>query len=714
MTIFNFEFNWNNVAAICPEYLKYLVADCTNNHTEPACSEVKIDGGQSEEEDDIISEVHSKDDECLHTSYRKRNYEPSLILKPMYNAKDAPTGKMNPLQLMPPKSVLDAGSKMTFPGRKGWATQYTITSNMYNDNTMSLCKTRIVEKEDKITLVRAKYWFDPCRNIVKDQSGEFKCLTYNKKTKCLYYLFREPKRPAAPKRTRRYRTRIQGLLWNANLVLQAFGVVSPIMIQSFIDLVEEAVLRDVPDAFIPEFTFTEPPQTRIRMVYLNHYNLELDNFTRRKLLVLIIQHKAGSRLDWLTEKVFTNISCLLSIEGVEARIEYKDFPHPRDIKRGHKRMVSRIVPSLRASRSLKHLLKSVLGKFYSNLYLNLVKHCDISGEMWIVLLRATYHRFMPKYIYHWITELTKNESYYNKEVMIQIVDSLRSSNTLNPVDHFVPGPPDGRSKTIGPGANILETWVKITKRFIENGQPIVAWSMWRDMYNMADELSIRIRPNKLMSAENVHDYHNILSDILDRDRRVSIKYKDLIFREFESPNKMYGKFKFTQLETADELVKEGRDMHHCVGGYAGRCADGYSIIFSMHTDKHSYVTIELDGRDPEYPIRQKYTINDVTVTSESIIETIEEWHKDTLRLHKGDTTTYYRLCAAAREAEKLEEKINKINELRKICDSQRLINEAVKLRACMNKTHTAELPWEDEDGLTEQYQNAGLVPVHVA
>ena len=42
-------------------------------------------------------------------------------------------------------------------------------------------------------------------------------------------------------------------------------------------------------------------------------------------------------------------------------------------------------------------------------------------------------------------------------------------------------------------------------------------------------------------------------------------------------------FKFRELNTSDELRKEGNEMHHCIGGYWDRCLDGDMRIFSGST-----------------------------------------------------------------------------------------------------------------------------------
>jgi hypothetical protein len=49
-----------------------------------------------------------------------------------------------------------------------------------------------------------------------------------------------------------------------------------------------------------------------------------------------------------------------------------------------------------------------------------------------------------------------------------------------------------------------------------------------------------------------------------------------------------------ELVSGDELADESAAMHHCVGSYAYRCAQGRSAIFSVTLDGERRITVELD------------------------------------------------------------------------------------------------------------------------
>ena len=89
-------------------------------------------------------------------------------------------------------------------------------------------------------------------------------------------------------------------------------------------------------------------------------------------------------------------------------------------------------------------------------------------------------------------------------------------------------------------------------------------------------------------------------------------------------------------------------MHHCVGGYAYNCAEGTSIIFSMRKGDKSYITIEVSPKGG-HEIIQQYTLHDITVTSEKVLDIINRWRSDCVALHVKDTETYYDKCKAKLE-----------------------------------------------------------------
>ena len=64
---------------------------------------------------------------------------------------------------------------------------------------------------------------------------------------------------------------------------------------------------------------------------------------------------------------------------------------------------------------------------------------------------------------------------------------------------------------------------------------------------------------------------------------------------------------FIELVSAEDLMSEGRRMHHCVGGYAGAVKDGRSLIFHLEfAGEPSTIELEIDssGSDTKYFVNQ--------------------------------------------------------------------------------------------------------------
>lgn len=89
----------------------------------------------------------------------------------------------------------------------------------------------------------------------------------------------------------------------------------------------------------------------------------------------------------------------------------------------------------------------------------------------------------------------------------------------------------------------------------------------------------------------------------------------------------YGNYVVVIPKSAKEIVDEGANMHHCVGGYAQRVIDGRDyIVFVRHKDTPDkcYITCEIytDGRMGQY-----FLAHDRYISSEEDIEFYREFEK---------------------------------------------------------------------------------------
>jgi len=291
--------------------------------------------------------------------------------------------------------------------------------------------------------------------------------------------------------------------------------------------------------------------------------------------------------------------------------------------------VGKLIPNLQKSNHMRIAVKTILGGDYSKFFIKLLNMVKIDAGFLIIWILCTREGLIDKELRHWFVQSINNNDVELTKCIIYTFDPMLHSLINDPQRIPV----------------IAKSFIKTCKRMIEatNSETnLPRWHIWNDMYNMADQLNIRIRPNKL-TIFDVTNIHEKLTSIIRRDRSIIRKYQDVIFDEFISPDKDYDGFHFVQLRTAEALKNEGIAMHHCVGGYAYNCAEGISIIFSMRKDDKSYITIEISPKG-SHEILQQYTLHDITVTSEKVLNLINRWHSDCVTLHIKDTETYYDRC----------------------------------------------------------------------
>jgi len=666
-------FDYNVVLSDCPEYRKYLI-NINDLYKKRINTVPELDNPDQCVDDvdgelEVLRQVSSNESNKSEVdgSDKARIVEtPEIgpihyILNPIYENPPLPA-KMNPLQLMPPKRVLGADSKMYYPGKTGYVLEYQIVRNEYRDRSVCLAKYKVNETEDKIQLIHAKYWFDQEKNIVSDRKSKFRCLTYNKKTRNAYHTFRLPKEFKDGKRPKGLLTTVHGMLVTTSVFSIATEGVSLPLLKTFVDRVEKAVLKDVPDAYIP----IEPPPKEnkwstdsfIRVPHTKQMrHLDSCNFEQIKLQMLLLQHKANTRLDWLTEYVLSNFDSLVSIKGLKYLIEgthQYDVDYSKYYLNERKRRIRKIVPALRTG-SLKKVSKALCGEFYTKLVTKLIDTVVLSGDSWVIVMTSMYTDNMPKILYHWLNDLLNNDI-LDKDIVKKVVwEVLKVCNDL--------GNMSKNSAEYKHTIIVIELWARANKRFIEHGGSLSRWFTWRDMYTMANDLNIRIRSNKFKDADDVKRRHDVFSELTRRDMAVSLDYKDVVFGEFDIPDKEYDEFTFVQLRTAEDLIHEGTTMHHCVAGYADRCVEGRSILLSMRKGDRGYITIELDGTSLPYRIRQQYSIHDTRVANDYILSLVNEWLKDINELHKNDTSTYTQICKPLYDMFVINHRLRKLREL---------------------------------------------------
>lgn len=124
---------------------------------------------------------------------------------------------------------------------------------------------------------------------------------------------------------------------------------------------------------------------------------------------------------------------------------------------------------------------------------------------------------------------------------------------------------------------------------------VVSYSEMRDMLNLEKEKKL---------PKNVLELHDILQAQL---KEIEIKGMEEAFKrnaiEYQKMANAFNeqmpddKFIIIAPESATDLMNEGQKMHHCVGSYIRRFANGYSKIFFVRLKENidePFATIELD------------------------------------------------------------------------------------------------------------------------
>ena len=544
------------------------------------------------------------------------------MLKPEYTTQPLNGRKVNPLQLLPPKFVLDEGSTI----HRTHQTVYKVKHERHRGMAKSLGRSRFSDASDngKLRLINSTYWFDPIHNTMSEKKSTFQSLVYNTKSRRMYS--RRYESTGAKGTKNRYKSVVRGVAFNTTTLHKVYSSMPAEIYLQFVQRLREVVLKDVPDAHVPHGKFldqllcSKSPDTVVevtKMIYLTG--------------ILVLQHKAGKRIDWLDAHIFYKVSTLLNEQHISNyftdEANRAAFGESSRIFINYRRYrLAAIRKCIKDSPGLKSFVKALFGKQYRKIAFTMLLREVDSHDLSQTLATVIDGR-MPKNIYHYIVNLLK---------------SGLASDELETLSTII-GVITGREVTDLKNQRLytcLKTYEKFGRTPGHGG-----WHRWRDMYDMAEELHIRIRPNKFTNKDDIDALHDGLSEIRNRDRRIQLDYEGIEFEPFAHPDKEYEDgFKFVFLDTPQALVHEGTAMHHCVGSYADRCIRGSSIIFSMRKGDRSYITIELNGNT--YEIRQKYTIKDHTVENQGILSMIDRWRGDVLNMHMNEdaSKSYRTIC----------------------------------------------------------------------
>lgn len=652
---------------------------------------------------------------------RKNNYEggyPEYELQPLYDTSDPLVckkrhgrifnfkfdPKMFPTALTPPKQVLGAGSIMNVGNNTIYNFDAEKTERGRKYPVMIVTKYKFSHTHPHIRLLNAQYRFCQINDCMSDIKNLFRGLTFNYETSNAFLI-----KNTHSKKGKRFHTELLGLLFNLNNIEILLNSSMPSrLVNKFLTKMYLLVKEKY-----PQLTISIPTKEEDTNKFSTQHENNTINYAPKRYIInisnqlkvvnennksstlsviifvqILLQAKTHNKFDINNYQILKHIQSCLSTElhlnyfnqlDIQKALMIEEVLKSNDkrkkiVKNKKRSDIRRIMKQLKYGDNhnvLKTILKARYQEHYRNIYFKLIHshfylHNPI-GFINILIHINTVGIKESKHINHLLSSIL-NDSKMSSNTQKQAIDSL--ANVLNYIQQTTSYITD-KNRYYITGKYVVRAYIKIIRKIIFNNNPLTnnkipRWHRWNDMYNMANELGIRIRPNKFKNAEHVDYLHDKLSEYFQRDQLVSSSLDRFHFLKFESPSHSYKindkEFWFVQLKTANELIREGREMHHCVGSYGERCAMGDSIIFSMTDGNRSYVTIELNEYLSIYKLGQVYTLNDNVIRNNKVNDTIDEWYKECIDIHKQDKISYKTLSINRYKQYKLNRKLDNMKE----------------------------------------------------
>lgn len=188
---------------------------------------------------------------------------------------------------------------------------------------------------------------------------------------------------------------------------------------------------------------------------------------------------------------------------------------------------------------------------------------------------------------------------------------------------------DRFSKILNKGYD-FKTLVRYLSYDIRRQQGICSFhegcSLLYDTLRMIEDMNGAMREKYPKSLKKIHDLtnmdYNIMEDKIVNEKIIkSCKSEDYTKNVFEDKN-----FKIITPKNSDDLVREGKEMHHCVASYVKDVAYGLTKIYFLRDKEdegNSFVTIEVKD-DKVIQCKAKYN-NYPTVPA---MDFIKKWCKE--------------------------------------------------------------------------------------
>lgn len=149
-----------------------------------------------------------------------------------------------------------------------------------------------------------------------------------------------------------------------------------------------------------------------------------------------------------------------------------------------------------------------------------------------------------------------------------------------------------------------------------------------DLMKMKEELGLPDE-NKYLYPVDFHELHDTLHT------KIKLKHSEEINKRIKKREKELKKYALEKnglvimpILNQEDLIYEGKELHHCVGGYASSVAHGETAIFAIRKAEEKdipYVTLEL--RDKNVIQVRGYRNNVSEPLDESVVKFVKQWEK---------------------------------------------------------------------------------------
>lgn len=138
---------------------------------------------------------------------------------------------------------------------------------------------------------------------------------------------------------------------------------------------------------------------------------------------------------------------------------------------------------------------------------------------------------------------------------------------------------------------------------------------WNDYLDMASKLSYDMTRQDVTMPKNLIERHDTAAETIagieyeKRNKGYAKRRKELQERFCFGMNG----FSIIVPESYESIIKEGKTLKHCVGGYAQRHVEGKTTILFLRKERtpgRSLITIEVEGQGANWKIRQAYGYKD--------------------------------------------------------------------------------------------------------